>query len=158
VRDEFIRYFVGVVLGALIGALLVWRIAHDDADKTLADWESAVHAQKEAEVRRVNEINRRVVDGLDRDRTELRRRLAAGWKPTIPAAPGVPAGRVSNATCGTDETTPAGIPDTGGNEAVELAICEGERERLIQDGQETVLICNRVMGWIEDVARSKKRD
>jgi hypothetical protein len=156
--NEITEYIATITLSAALGAAIVWNAAHDSADETLEAWKRSVQEQNDAEVKRVAEINRRIIDGMDRDRAELRRRLAAGWKPTIPAAPSVSACEIPKPASGTDEATPAGIPDAEGDADLlgELGVCLSERERLIADGQETVLQCNGLKKWIKGVVENGK--
>ncbi len=155
-RDEAIRYAIGVALGAAIGALLVWRIAHDDADAVLRDWEAAATNQQAAERQRAAAINRRIEDGHAAALSELRRRLAAGWRPAIPATSGLPADRIPNAPGGFDERAGDSVPGSGGSATeVELATCAAERARLIGDGAETTLQLLTLQGWVAEVSKPK---
>ena len=146
-RDEVIRYAIGVLLGAIIGALAVWQWAHDDADKVLRDWETAATNQQAAERKRADAINRRVQDGHTRDLTELRRRLLAGWRPAIPTAPGLSSGGVPETPAGPDDRPADAVPDP-----TRLATCEAERERLIADGAEATLQLLTLQAWVGSVS------
>lgn len=148
-RDELARYAIGVALGAAIGALLVWRIAHDNADTVLRDWETAATNQQAAERKRAAAINRRVEDGHRVAVAELRRRLGAGWRPAIPASAGLPADRIPNAAAGPDERAGEHLPGAGRSAAAdELATCTAERARLIGDGAETTLQLLSLQSWV----------
>lgn len=147
-RDEPTRYLIGCFLGAAIGALAVWQWAHDDADRVLRDWEAAAVAQQAAEKKRTDKITEDIRNGHAHAVADLRRRLAAGWRPTITAAAGVPAGRIPGATGGTDEGTADHVPDPSGLEA-----CSAERARLIGDGAETTLQLLSLQAWVLGVGR-----
>jgi hypothetical protein len=147
VRDEIARYAIGVALGAAIGALMVWHIAHDDADRVLRDWETAAVNQQAAERKRTDAITRRIEDDHTRAVSELRRRLLAGWRPAIPSPAVLPAERIPAATAGPD----AGAPDHLLSSA-RLAACQADRERLIADGAEATLQLLTLQAWVSSVS------
>jgi hypothetical protein len=144
-----IRYGIGCLLGALIGALAVWQWAHDDADQVLRDWEAAAVAQQAAERKRTDAITRRMTDGHTADLSELRRRLVAGWRPAIPTAAGLPAGNLHDPAGRTDGGTADDVPDPAG-----LAACQAERARLIGDGAETTLQLLFLQEWVRQASES----
>lgn len=152
--DAVARYLIGALIGAALGALLVWKWAAADAERTLINWERAALNQRAAELQRIHKINQETLNGLDRDRARLRARLAAGWRPTIPAASGVPADGIPGTSGEPAAPVAAGLPAAAGDAAAELATCRVERAQLIADGQETVLRCRALMGWVADVARN----
>ena len=150
-KDALMRYAIGALLGFAFGALTLWQWAHRNVDRVLDDWDRAVQIQIDAERKRTQRIYKETIDGLTADRDQLRRRLASGWKPAIPTAPTLPASGVPDAAPGTHAAPAAGLPGAAGDAAGRLATCQAERERLIADGQETVLRCQALMGWVERV-------
>lgn len=147
-REELIRFAIGVAFGAIIGALAVWQWAHDDADKVLRDWEVAATTQQAAERKRTDRITEELRNGHAVAVAELRRRLVAGWRPTIHAASELPAGNLPKPASGVDEGTADPVPGADG-----LAACEAERVRLIGDGAETTLQLISLQAWVAGVSR-----
>lgn len=142
--ESLARYSIGLAIGIALGAIGTWKMAHDSADRVLSDWERAVEAQRAAEKKRTDAINRETIHGLTNAYASLRARMDAGWRPTIPAASSVSPGGVSQTPAGTDETATAELPAPAGNEA-----------RLIEDGQATVLQCQALQEWVEKVSNFK---
>lgn len=118
---------------ALIAAFAagVWY----EKSNTAAEVDGAVITALRGEAKR----NEEVVNGWSHAVTYLRTRLRDGDAPKIPvpATPGTP----------TPPGGAAGAAAPGILAARELATCRAERQRLIEDGAQTMITCRALQQW-----------